>query len=392
MQRMTPEMQASLCEFDKDNPFNAKIVENRLLNGEGSAKETRHFIVDLEGSGLTYTCGDSLGVYPSNNPEQVEAILKTQDWSGDESVQLPKDDTPISLREALLKRLAIGDQSKKFLQTVLGKAGDSAAKAEAEAMLDPAKRQELKWFLEERHLIDYLENFSDINWEPQELVSLLKRLVPRLYSIASSPTRSPNATHLTVAIVRYETLGEAREGVCTTYMTDRVDVGSQEVPVFIASSHFGLPEDDAVDVIMVGPGTGIAPFRAFLQERDDRKCSGRNWLFFGDQHAKTDYLYGEEFEAWQESGFLQKVSLAFSRDQEEKIYVQHRMLEQGKELWDWMNGGAYFYVCGDASRMAKDVDDALAQIAQDHGGMSEDEAKSWLKQLRKEKRYQRDVY
>jgi sulfite reductase (NADPH) flavoprotein alpha-component len=175
-------------------------------------------------------------------------------------------------------------------------------------------------------------------------------------------------------------------------MTDRVEVESPEVPVFVASSHFGLPEDGATDVIMVGPGTGIAPFRAFLQEREDRECSGRNWLFFGDQHATTDYLYGEEFDALKESGFLHNLSLAFSRDQAEKVYVQHRMLEQGKELWDWMQGGAYFYVCGDASRMAKDVDDALAQIAQDHGGMSEDEAKSWLKQLRKEKRYQRDVY
>ncbi len=389
---MTPDTQASPCEFDKDNPFFAKIVENRLLNGEGSAKETRHFIVDLEGSGLEYSCGDSLGVYPTNNPAQVEAILKTQDWTGDESVQLPKDDSGISLRDALLKRLAIGDQSKKFLQAVLERAGDSPAKAEAEALLDPAKRQELKWYLEERHLIDYLEIFSDIQWQPQELVALMKRLVPRLYSIASSPTRSPNATHLTVAIVRYETLGKAREGVCTTFMTDRVEINAPEVPVFIASSHFGLPEDGATDVIMVGPGTGIAPFRAFLQEREDRECSGRNWLFFGDQHAKTDYLYGEEFDAMQESGLLQKVSLAFSRDQAEKVYVQHRMLENGKELWDWMQGGAYFYVCGDASRMAKDVDDALAQIAQDHGGMSEAEAKSWLKQLRKEKRYQRDVY
>ena len=389
---MTPDTQASPCEFDKDNPFFAKIVENRLLNGEGSAKETRHFIVDLEGSGLEYSCGDSLGVYPTNNPAQVEAILKTQDWTGDESVQLPKDDSGISLRDALLKRLAIGDQSKKFLQAVLERAGDSPAKAEAETLLDPAKRQELKWYLEERHLIDYLEIFSDIQWQPQELVALMKRLVPRLYSIASSPTRSPNATHLTVAIVRYETLGKAREGVCTTFMTDRVEINAPEVPVFIASSHFGLPEDGATDVIMVGPGTGIAPFRAFLQEREDRECSGRNWLFFGDQHAKTDYLYSEEFDAMQESGLLQKVSLAFSRDQAEKVYVQHRMLENGKELWDWMQGGAYFYVCGDASRMAKDVDDALAQIAQDHGGMSEAEAKSWLKQLRKEKRYQRDVY
>jgi sulfite reductase (NADPH) flavoprotein alpha-component len=389
---MTPETQASQCEFDKDNPFPAKIVENRLLNGEGSAKETRHFIVDLEGSGLTYTCGDSLGVYPTNNPGQVEAILKTQDWSGDETVQLPKDDAPITIREALLKRLAIGDQSKKFLQDLLEKSGDCPAKTEAEALLDPSNREELKAYLEQRHLIDYLENFSDIKWEPQDLVGQMKRLVPRLYSIASSPTRSPNATHLTVAIVRYETLGKAREGVCSTFIADRVILNAPEVPVFIASSHFGIPEEDSADVIMVGPGTGIAPFRAFLQEREDRKCSGRNWLFFGDQHANTDYLYGDEFEAWKDSGFLQNLSLAFSRDQDEKVYVQHRMLEQGKELWDWLNAGAYFYVCGDASRMAKDVDDALAQIGQDHGGMSEDESKSWLKQLRKEKRYQRDVY
>ena len=392
LQQMDPDTQASPSTFDKDNPFPATISENTLLSGEGSIKETRHFVVELGGSGLAYTCGDSLGVYPTNNPAAVEELLQSQDWSGEESVQLPKDDSPISLREALMHRLAIGDQSKKFLQAVLEKAGDSEKKAEATEMLDPAKRQELKWYLEERHLVDYLLDYPDIQWEPQELVSLLKRLVPRLYSIASSPSRHPDCTHLTVAIVRYETLGRQREGVCTTYMTDRVEVGEKSVPVFVASSHFGLPEDGATDVIMIGPGTGIAPFRAFLQEREDKKCSGRNWLFFGDQHEKTDYLYGDEFAAWKESGHIANLSLAWSRDQEEKIYVQHKMLEMGKELWEWMDGGAYFYVCGDAKRMAADVDAALHQIAQEHGGLDEAAAKSWVKQLRKDKRYQRDVY
>lgn len=389
---MATETQASPSQYDKDNPFPATISENKLLSGEGSKKETRHFVVELGGSGLSYACGDSLGIYPTNNPEQVQELLNSQDWTGGESVQLPKDDSPIPIKIALMSRLAIGDQSKKFLQSLLERAADSPAKSEAEALLAPEKREELKSYLEERHLIDYMLAFPDVRWEPQELIGELKRLTPRLYSIASSPTRHPVCTHLTVAIVRYETLGRQREGVCTTFMTDRVGIGQPCVPVFVASSHFGLPEDGATDVIMVGPGTGIAPFRAFLQEREDKKSSGRNWLFFGDQHQKTDYLYREEFEAWQQSGHIANLSLAFSRDQAEKIYVQHRMLEKGKELWEWMDGGAHFYVCGDAKRMAADVDDAFHQIAREHGGMDEEAAKSWVKQLRRDKRYQRDVY
>ncbi len=377
--------------FDKDHPFAAKITENRLLNKEGSAKDTRHFVVDISGSGLCYACGDSLGIYPTNDPAYVEQVLASLGFSGDEPVTVPKVDQPLPVREAFLHKLSLAGPSKKFLQALVDKCG-SEELPEARRLLEPGARKELMAYLEQRELIDFFDEVPASRWEPQEIAALMKRLVPRLYSIASSPTLHPTDVHLTVAIVRYQTNGRDRNGVCTTYMTDRVDLGEPTVPIFIAASHFGLPEETGQDAIMVGPGTGIAPFRAFLQERKTANDPGRNWLFFGDQHASTDYLYADEFEAWHQDGFLQNLSLAFSRDQEAKVYVQHRMLERGKELWDWLQGGAYFYVCGDAKRMAGDVDAALHQIAQEHGGLDEAAAKSYFKDLKKAKRYQRDVY
>jgi len=377
--------------FDKDNPFAAKITENRLLNKEGSSKDTRHFVVDISGSGLRYTCGDSIGIYPTNDSAYVENVLSTLNFTGDEMVVVPKVDRALPLRAALMHKLSLAGPSKKFFQTLLAKCGENEL-VEARRYLEPGSRKELMAYLEQRELIDFFEEIPSARWEPQELVNLMKRLVPRLYSIASSPTLHPNDVHLTVAIVRYQTNGRDRNGVCTTYMTDRVKLDDPSVPIFIASSHFGLPEDMGKDVIMVGPGTGIAPFRAFLQERDTRNDFGRNWLFFGDQHASTDYLYCEELESWQKDGFIQNLSLAFSRDQEEKVYVQHKMLDKGKELWDWLESGAFFYVCGDAKRMAGDVDTALHQIAQEHGGLDEAGAKSYFKDLKNSKRYQRDVY
>ena len=390
-------MSAPVAEsaYSKTNPFPARIVENRLLNQPGSSKETRHFVVDISGSDLSYTVGDSLGVFARNRPVEVAEILEAIHASGDELVSpaMLKLEHPVTLREALSSGLALASPTPKLVSTLLEKAKDAGEKAKLEDLVKPANKEVLRAWLEARAYIDVLQEFPSARLSPQELVDLMRKLMPRLYSIPSSPKVSPRGIHLTVAIVRYETNHRQRVGVCSTFMADRAEVGSTPVPVFVSNSHFGLPEDHADrDVIMVGPGTGIAPFRAFVQERDAIGANGRNWVFFGDQHAATDYLYEEEWNAFLAKGSVTKLDLAWSRDQEQKIYVQDKMRENAAELWSWLQNGALFYVCGDAKRMAKDVDQALTDIVAEQGGMSVEAAVEWVKQLKKDKRYQRDVY
>ena len=381
--------------YSKTNPFSARIVENRILNQPGSAKETRHFVVDINGSGLSYTVGDSLGVFPVNRPAEVAELIEALGASGDELVSpaMLKLDQPISLQEALSHRLALASPTPKLLNALAEKVTDPAEKSKLADLLDPEKKEVLKVWLEQRAYIDILTEFPSAKLTPQELVDLQRKLMPRLYSIASSPRVSPQAIHLTVAIVRYETNDRDRVGVCSTFMADRVFENETDVPVFVSNSHFGLPEDHADrDIIMVGPGTGIAPFRAFVQERAAVGAKGRNWVFFGDQHEATDFLYAEEWADYVAKGQVTHLSLAWSRDQAEKVYVQDKMRENGAELWSWLQGNGIFYVCGDAKRMAKDVDQALHDIAVEHGGMTTDDAVDFVKQLKKDKRYQRDVY
>ncbi len=378
--------------YNKNNPFLSRLTENTLMSKEGSIKETRHFVVNFAGSGLIYTCGDSLAVFPTNRNEDVEEILAAQGATGEELVSLPRSEEKISYREVLTSKISLAVPNKKFLILLSEKATSEPEKAMLQKLLDPEAAEKLKLYLAERHFIDLIEEFPSARLSPQELTAQSRRLVPRLYSIASSPTKYPEEVHLIIAIVRYNTNNRERVGVCSTYIADRVPLNESFVPVFMASSHFGLPEDDTTDLIMVGPGTGIAPFRAFLQERILRKATGRSWIFFGDQHKATDYSYGEEFDQYLAEGSLDRLSLAWSRDQENKIYVQDKMLESGKDLWDWIDKGAIFYVCGDASRMAADVDAALHSIIQEYGGMSESDAQAFVKQLKKDKRYQRDVY
>lgn len=378
--------------FTKDNPLLASMKENRLLTKAGSAKETRHFIIDISGSGLGYTVGDSLGIFPANATRDVEAVLTVLGATGEEPVEVPKVEGTVSLRDALTNRLSIAGPTRKALEAFHERATDAGDQAELKALLLPDAREKMMVFLANREFVDLLEEFRSVRFSAQEFVGLLRRLMPRLYSIASSPVVFPEEVHLTVAVVRYSTNERERVGVCSTYLAERLVLNEKVVPVFVASSHFGLPEDQSADVIMIGPGTGIAPFRAFIQERTARKSPGRNWLFFGDQHRQTDYLYGEEFEEYRATGVLSRLDLAFSRDQKEKIYVQDRMVEQGAELWEWLKSGSLLYVCGDAKRMAKDVDAALQGIVAKHGGMSPSEAADYVKAMRKEKRYQRDVY
>jgi sulfite reductase (NADPH) flavoprotein alpha-component len=383
---------AAAPAYTKDNPFNALVLENRLLNGPGSAKETRHFVVGMAGSGLHYKAGDSLGVFPSNRPEEVAELLAALGASGDEPVMLPKAAGPVSFREALASKLALAGPTRRIVETLAARAADPAEKAKLDGLLLPESKDLLAGWLHEREFIDLLVEFPSARLQPQELVDHMRKLMPRLYSIASSPRVHPHEIHLTVAVARYRTNGRDRVGVCTTFLADRVTVGETPTPVFVSHSHFGPPENGGADAVMVGPGTGIAPFRAFLQDRAASGAGGRNWLFFGDQKRATDFLYEEDWVKWKSEGVLTRIDTAFSRDQLVKVYVQDRMRENAGDLWAWIRAGAHFYVCGDAKRMAKDVDVALHDVIAGQGGMSPAEAADYVKAMKKEKRYQRDVY
>jgi sulfite reductase (NADPH) flavoprotein alpha-component len=385
---------ADASVYSKDNPFPAHLTESRMLNKPGSAKETRHFAVSLAGSGLHYKAGDSLGVFATNRPDDVADIIQRLGATGDELVspQGLKLPAPLPLREVLFSKVALAGPTRKMVETLAAKATVAEEKAKLTGLLAPESKDLLMAFLDDREFIDLLAEFPSAKLTPQEFVDHQRRLMPRLYSIASSPRVYPSEIHLTVAVVRYETNGRHRAGVCSTFLADRAHVGSTPTPVFVSHSHFGPPEDGAKDCIMVGPGTGIAPFRAFLQDRVASGATGRNWVFFGDQKHATDFLYEEEWQAYLAQGQLTRIDTAFSRDQLVKVYVQDRMRENAAELWQWLQGGGYFFVCGDAKRMAKDVDLALHDIIAAQGGMTPAAAVDYVKQLKKDKRYQRDVY
>jgi sulfite reductase (NADPH) flavoprotein alpha-component len=391
---MSVPAEAQVSTYSKDRPFPARISESRLLSKPGSAKETRHFVVDLRGSGLHYKAGDSLGIFPSNRPSEVDELLRRLGATGVELVSPPvlKLTEPAPLRVVLTDKLALSKPTRKIVETLVAKVANPDEKAKLAGLLAPESKDVLAAFLEQREFVDLLAEFPSATLTPQEFVDHLRKLMPRLYSIASSSKVYPSDVHLTVAIVRYETNHRERGGVCSTFLSDRAQVGTTPVPVFVSDSHFGPPEDGSKDCIMVGPGTGIAPFRAFLQERVASGATGRNWLFFGDQKRGTDFLYEEEWQELLAKNHLARLDTAFSRDQLLKIYVQDRMRENAAELWTWLKGGAHFYVCGDAKRMAKDVDTALHDIVADKGGMSVEQAAGYVKQMKKEKRYQRDVY
>ena len=371
--------------YGKSNPFPAKLLKNVLLNKPGSGKEVRHYEIALNGSGLTYEAGDALGVVPVNCPELVDDVIAALKAKPDENVKF--GDNIMSLREALTHHFDVSKPSQELLAAV----AKAAPQSELAALLALEKRDDLKKWLWGRHVIDLLELLPG-PMPVAEFIPLLKRLAPRLYSISSSPKAHPGEVHLTVGAVRYESHGRERKGVASTFLADRVG-DTNFVKVFVQPSHgFKPPANGDLPMIMVGPGTGIAPFRAFLEERLATGAKGKNWLFFGDQKKDTDFLYDELLTGWQTSGFLTRLDLAFSRDQEKKIYVQDRMLENAAELWSWLEAGGHFYVCGDASRMAKDVDAAFHKIAETVGGKSVDEAKAYVAKLKSDKRYQRDVY
>lgn len=370
--------------YSKTRPFPAPLLANRRLNAEGSSKETRHLEFSLEGSGLVYEAGDAFGVYPVNCPAQVEELLHALGCDGEEAVPAPFGGE-IPLRKALSERYDISKATPELLQRL------GAAAPELRELLTPGLEPALKQWLWGREIIDLLPTTANARIAPADFVGLLKKLAPRLYSISSSPKAHGGQLHLTTNVLRYESRGRARKGVCSTFLAERAGLQAA-VPGFIqASPNFRLPATDT-PVIMVGPGTGIAPFRAFLHERRVTGARGRNWLFFGEQRAATDFYYRDELTQLLSGGHLTKLSTAFSRDQAEKFYVQHRMLEQAGELWAWLQEGAHFYVCGDAARMAKDVDAALKTVIETAGGLSQEAAEHFMQQFKTDKRYKRDVY
>jgi sulfite reductase (NADPH) flavoprotein alpha-component len=376
---------AEEASYSKSHPFSASVVENYNLNGP-SEKQTHQISLSLAGSDLNYEVGDALGVYPLNPETVVDEIIANLPCKAS-SVPTP-DGGEVSLREALIHHYDIGSLNKSIIQKWQAKSGSPFLRSLVAAD-DKKAYDDFCWG---RDLIDLVIDHPADFTDAEEFVSHLKKLQPRLYSIASSPRAHPGEVHLCVGIVRYNTLGRQRGGICSTFLADRV-AGDVRPRVYVHTNNgFRLPNDGATDVVMCGPGTGIAPFRAFLEDRKATAAQGRNWLFFGNPHSATDYLYQRELDDFLADGTLTKLDLAWSRDQKEKIYVQQLMVQNGAELWSWLNAGAAFYVCGDASRMAKDVDLALHKVAEEHGKLSTEEAAAFISQLKKEKRYQRDVY
>jgi len=376
--------------YSRKNPFLASLTVNQELTREGSLKDTRHFEISLAGSGLSYEVGDSLGVFGSNDPELVEALLAHLGFSGEEIVEAP-DGQQKPIRQALISNFIITEPAKQILKAIVEQDPNAG---ELQDLLDPSARAALEKYLWGTDVLDLLQAFPGVKFTPEEFVKVLRKLQPRLYSIASSQKAVGESVHLTIAIVRYTPEGKdrLRKGVCSTYLAERASE-PESIPVFVhTAKHFRLPEDPATPCIMVGPGTGIAPFRAFLQQRAAEKASGKNWLFFGEQHEASEFFYRDEFEKYTADGILTNLTTAFSRDQEYKIYVQHRLTENAEELYKWLEEGAYFYVCGDAKYMAKDVDQALHEIVEKAGGKTPEEAAAYVDELKKAKRYRKDVY
>jgi sulfite reductase (NADPH) flavoprotein alpha-component len=368
----------------KANPFAARLIKNVRLSAATSSKDTRSFGFDISGSGMVYEAGDALGVWPSNCPELVDELLSLSKLSADTPVQHDKHGE-ISLRDALTRHYEIAKPHAEALALIANRSTDPRLAT----LLQDSHKAELKSWLWGRQLADVLHDFP-VDLSSNDLLSILKPLQPRLYSISSSPKAHPDEVHLTVAAVRYAQGSRARKGVSSTFLADRAS--EQTIPLFVQKSASFRPPQAAAPLIMVGPGTGVAPFRGFLHERRARGDTGKNWLFFGEQYAATDFYYRDELEGFHKDGLLTRLDLAFSRDQAEKIYVQDQMQAQGAQLWQWLEEGASFCVCGDASKMAKDVDLALKQIIAKHGGISSDKASDYVAQMSREKRYLRDVY
>ncbi len=379
---------ATPSPYTRANPFKAHVSANQLLTGAGSNKETRHIVINLGESGIKYEPGDSLGVVPRNFPAVVDEFLSKLSIDPASPVAA-QGGAPI--RQVLIDGYILNRVSQKFVKAVLEKLPEGEKKTALAAIV--ANKEAMDDYIFTRDYTDVLNDYP-VAFTLDEVLANVNKIMPRLYSIASSNAAHPGEVHLTVAVVKYETHGRQKLGLASGYLGQGVELNTEPVPVYVQpTKHFHMPPDDK-DMIMVGPGTGIAPFRAFLEQRALDGATGKNWLFFGDQKRSTDFLYESEFVTWQEKGLLTRLDTAFSRDQAHKIYVQDRMKESGAEMWKWFQNGAYFYVCGDAKRMAKDVHQTLIDIAQEHGGMTPEAAKEYIEVTlsKTEKRYLKDVY
>ncbi len=370
--------------WGRDAPFAAEVLVNQKITGANSSKDVRHIELSLEDSGLDYAPGDALAVIAENPPQLVDEFLDALAFDGEERVSI--GDETLTLRNALTTRLEITALSLGFLRA-WAENGNSDA---LQSLLAGDDKQVIADFISAHQVIDIVRRYPE-DVDAQAFAGMLRKLAPRSYSIASSPLANPDEVHLTVAAVRYETFGTPHWGAASTYLADRVAEG-ERVKVFVEKNpRFRLPAAD-VPIVMIGPGTGVAPFRAFVEERAEQGATGENWLFFGDRNFSTDFLYQLEWQRHLKRGNLQRLDAAFSRDQRKKVYVQDLMRRNGAELWRWIDNDAVIYVCGDARHMARDVEEALLDIIAEHGGLDRDAAGSHLKQMRRARRYQQDVY
>ncbi|WP_130859418.1 assimilatory sulfite reductase (NADPH) flavoprotein subunit [Gracilibacillus phocaeensis] len=372
--------------FSKSNPYSAEVLDNIVLSGNTSKKETRHIEVSLEGSNLQFEPGDCLAIFPKNEPLLVKQVIETLEWNPEQTIPINKQGEIRSIQEALSSIFEISRLTKGLLEKAANHFDNEALQ---QLITDKAK---VKAYLDGRDLLDLIIDYPPNALDPANIMHILRKIPARQYSIASSYKANPDEVHLTITTVRYQTWGRERNGVCSGEIADRIEPGDQLSIYVHKNPNFKFPFDEQTPVIMIGPGTGVAPFRGYIEEREELELKGKTWLFFGDQHFRSDFLYQVDWQKWLKQGYLTNMDVAFSRDQAEKIYVQQRMQEKAKELYTWLEEGAHIFVCGDEKYMAKDVHQTLETIVAQEGNKTEEEAKAYVNQLKKEKRYQRDVY
>jgi len=379
--------------YSRKRPYLAELTKHESLTQPGSLKDTRHFVLQLGDSGLNYTPGDSLGAFGQNPPDLVDEVIQLLEFPPESPVKNGAG-RATTLHETLLRDYTLNRANRKIMAALSERVPQGEQRNRLMEIVDNS--EVLGEYIYTRDYVDILKEFDEARFEaPENFLAHLSAITPRLYSIASCLAAHPGEAHLCISVVRYETHGRKKKGLASGFFADHAAMFVKNIPVYVQESRtFRLPKDGATDIIMCGPGTGIAPFRAFLEQRILDGATGRNWLIFGEQHRATDFLYGEEFLEMQRKGKLHRLDVAFSRDQERKVYVQHRLLENAKELWSWLQAGAYFYVCGDAHRMAKDVHQTLIEIAKNEGGLSPEAAAEYVNVtlMRTERRYLRDVY
>jgi len=374
--------------YSRTRPFYAEVLDNINLNGRGSDRETRHLVLSLEGSGFRFEPGDCVGIYPENDPALVDQLIEAMGWNAEEPVPVGRQGEERPLREALLRHYEITVLTRPLLE----QAAPLSANGKLRELVQPGREQELKAYVKERDLLDLVRDFGPWQATPRQFAAILRKIPARLYSIASSFKANPDEVALTIRAVRYEAHGRLRKGVCSVQCAERLQPGDK-LPIYIHSNpNFKMPSDPDTPIVMIGPGTGVAPFRAFLEEREETGARGRTWLFFGDRRFRTDFLYQTDWQRWLKEGVLTRMDVAFSRDTAEKVYVQHRMLEKSRDLYAWLMDGAAVYVCGDEKHMAHDVHRALAEVLAKEGGMSREDAEAYLENMQQQGRYQRDVY